>query len=295
MEVSGGTFYRSYTNDGGGPTGEANPATVSSFRLDKYDVTVGRFRQFINAWDGGAGWLPANGSGKHTHLNGGKGLLDVGIGDLGAVPAASVVYETGWVSATGNGEIEPTNSSPSAQCGSGTWTPSVGSNENLPINCVNWFSAYAFCIWDGGFLPSDAEWEYAAAAGAQEREYPWGSVPPGTDNRYAIYDCDYPDMPGSCTGTATNIAPVGTASLGAGRWGQLDLSGNVEAWVMDWLQVGNPSFVVPCKDCATLSGEDPLWRGSAARTLNSGMPGYRGSFAISLGNGDIGFRCARTP
>jgi hypothetical protein len=31
-----------YANDGGGPTGEADPATVSDFRLDKYLVTVGR-------------------------------------------------------------------------------------------------------------------------------------------------------------------------------------------------------------------------------------------------------------
>ena len=34
-------------------TGLADPATVSDFRLDKYDVTVGRFRQFVKAWNGG--------------------------------------------------------------------------------------------------------------------------------------------------------------------------------------------------------------------------------------------------
>jgi len=49
LEVTGGTYYRTYTNDGTGPTGEADPATVSSFRLDKYLVTVGRFRQFVRA------------------------------------------------------------------------------------------------------------------------------------------------------------------------------------------------------------------------------------------------------
>src|SRR5580704_6582483 len=91
LEVTGRTFDRTYDphllNDGGttvgvavaadgGPIGEAAPATVSSFRLDKYLVTVGRFRQFINALtppDGGIGWLPSPGSGKHTHLNGGAG------------------------------------------------------------------------------------------------------------------------------------------------------------------------------------------------------------------------------
>jgi hypothetical protein len=40
LEVSGGTFFRSYENSGSGPTAEADPATVSTFRLDKFDTTV---------------------------------------------------------------------------------------------------------------------------------------------------------------------------------------------------------------------------------------------------------------
>ena len=70
-----------------------------------------------------------------------------------------------------------------------TWTNTASTQENLPINCVNWWESYAFCIWDGGFLPSESEWEYAAAGGSQQREYPWGSAAPGTGNQYAI--CQY--------------------------------------------------------------------------------------------------------
>jgi len=89
--VTAGTFYREYdpVNESlyaptraldGGPTGEASPASVSAFRLDKYVVTVGRFRQFVHALypDGGSdaalAWTPAPGSGKHAHLNAGHGL-----------------------------------------------------------------------------------------------------------------------------------------------------------------------------------------------------------------------------
>ncbi len=61
-----------------GYTSQAYPATVSDFRLDKYEITVGRFRKFVAAWDGG--WRPAQGDGKHTHLNGGQGLLDSSTG-----------------------------------------------------------------------------------------------------------------------------------------------------------------------------------------------------------------------
>ena len=50
-EVPGGTYFRNYYNNGkSGPTQEAHPATVSNFRLDKYLVTVGRFRRFVEAW-----------------------------------------------------------------------------------------------------------------------------------------------------------------------------------------------------------------------------------------------------
>jgi Sulfatase-modifying factor enzyme 1 len=161
LGVTGGTFYRTYDTSffvpltaDGGPTAEADPATVSSVRLDKYSVTVGRFRQFVSAVsppDGGAGWLPAPGSGKHAYLSGGNGLAN---------SAAPPGYEPGW-SALDNVNIAPTD----ANLSCGTWTPSPGVQENFPINCVNWYEAYAFCIWDGGFLPSEAEWEYAAAGG----------------------------------------------------------------------------------------------------------------------------------
>ena len=91
-----------------------------------------------------------------------------------------------------------------------TWTASsTGGQENLPINCVNWYEAYAFCIWDGGFLPSEAEWEYAAAGGSEQRQYPWGTTAPGTMNQYAIYGSYY-------TGNSTGLAPVGTAAAGRG-------------------------------------------------------------------------------
>jgi sulfatase modifying factor 1 len=122
----------------------------------------------------------------------------------------------------------------------------VGSRENLPIHCENWWEAYAFCIWDGGFLPSAAEWEYVAVGGSEQGEYPWGSVDPGVANQYAIYGddglCYYPTL-GPCTGL-TNIAPVGTTKLGAGRWGQLDLAGNVEEWTSDWAGTPGCAWIV---------------------------------------------------
>jgi sulfatase modifying factor 1 len=294
--VMGGTFDRSYMSGDadagsaqaeGGSSQGSDPATVSSFWLDKYDVTVGRFRKFVEVvlpTDGGVGWRPPVGSGKHDELSSGKGLLDVGPSDAG------VAYETGWL-ASYDVNLSPTAAN--LACSSlGTWTVAVGSQENLPINCVNWWEAYAFCIWDGGFLPSESEWEYAAAGGSQQRDYPWGSTDPGTANQYAIYNCNYPNGSGGCT-DLSSIAPVGTATMGAGVWGQLDLVGEVWQWTADWYRV---AYVDPCVDCADLTGGSSrvLRGGSYNDDATNLPPAYRNANDPSIRNDFVGLRCARS-
>lgn len=313
LEVEGGTYYRTYdpivgyaalitggptieTAPDGGPTSEADPASVSGFRLDKYLVTVGRFRQFVSAWNGGAGWVPPAGSGKHAHLNERLGLLNVGT-DAGGE------YETGWLASDdSNIALTVANLTCATMPGDGqvaTWLVAPGPDETMPIDCVTWYEAYAFCIWDGGFLPSEAEWEYAAAGGSQQREYAWGSANPGTANQYAIYDCNY-------TASATfpnplcQPAPVGTPALGVGRWGQLDLGGNVSEWTLDWYA---DSYVDPCADCAYLpSAALPSTLGSG-RVIRGGgygfdwdhMPAAARDLLPPTFRAYFGFRCARTP
>jgi len=283
LQVVGGTFDRTYRNTGSGPTNEADPATISTFDMDKYKVTVGRFRQFVTAWNGGNGFTPNLGSGRHSYLNGGEGLNATGGG-----------YEPGW-QVSDNANIDPTASKLSACYPYSTWTSTPGSNENLPIECLDWYTAYAFCIWDGGFLPSQAEWLYAAAGGSQQREYPWGSTAPGTTNQYAIYGCLYPSGSGTCTGT-TNIAPVGTPVAGAGLWGQLDLAGEMSEWNLDWYT--SSGFVDPCTDCAYLTpGTNRILMGSFYMSMpiylmtedspSNGPPNETGE--------GVGLRCARGP
>jgi formylglycine-generating enzyme len=286
--VAGGAYDRSYDPDGpdggtmvgrdGAAVDAANPATISNFELDKYLVTVGRFRQFTIAWNAGAGYLPPAGAGKHAYLSSGQGLANSGT--LGT-------FEPGWQSAD-NAKIEPTTTN-LISCTDETWTASPAAQEELPINCVNWYEAYAFCIWDGGFLPSEAEWEYAAAGGSQQRAYPWGATPPAASDSYAVYDCDY----GACTTGVSSLAPVGTAALGAGRWGQLDLAGEVWEWTLDWYA----AYVDPCTDCANLlSTGHRVFRGgyfySGTQALN---PAYRNLNTPTTREDYLGVRCARSP
>jgi formylglycine-generating enzyme required for sulfatase activity len=267
---------------------------VGSFSLDKYLVTVGRFRQFVAAWNNGCGWLPSQGSGIHTHLNGGQGLANTAGG-----------HETGWMTSD-NSKIAPTSANLTgvpggASCDSNyaTWTTaSSGGHERLPINCVNWYEAYAFCVWDGGFLPSEAELEYAAAGGGGstgQREYPWGQTAPGTANQYAVYGCLYPSSV-SCgnvaNGSVADIPPVGFASMGAGAWGQLDLAGELFEWSLD----GYATYVDPCTNCVNLSTTSSrvLRGGNFFNAANYILPTYRQNNPPSQRHWLFGIRCART-
>jgi formylglycine-generating enzyme required for sulfatase activity len=64
---------------------------------------------------------------------------------------------------------------------------------------VSWYEAAAFCISDGGFLPSEVEGDYAAAAGSEQRAYAWGATAPGPNASLAVYGCYY-NGTGTCSG-----------------------------------------------------------------------------------------------
>src|SRR5690606_18938047 len=127
---------------------------------------VGRWRKFVAAWDE-EDWRPNAGAGKHGHLNDGDGLANSNV----------LAFESGWDSSW-DGNVDTSDGARQSAEPWATWTTIADVNENRPINYVNWYESYAFCIWDGGFLPSEAEWNYAAAGGSLQRNYPWGAATP---------------------------------------------------------------------------------------------------------------------
>jgi formylglycine-generating enzyme required for sulfatase activity len=308
VDTHGLVFYRDYAST---DPNTGAPATVSSFRLDRYEVTVGRFRAFVEAASAATpAWAPDAGTGKHTHLNGGKGLTSGG-------DAGPPVYEEGW-NAAWSGSWLPTSRAAwdadlmKAECqvidipgvGLYDWSPDAGTpkTEALPINCVTWYEAYAFCIWDGGFLPSDAELNFAAAGGARQFDYAWNGEFVNSP-LYAVVNCNYPGQPfggsAECKGL-TNIADVGFAWKGQGVWGQFDLTGSVSEYVLDY---GSPSGLQspnPCNDCAAFVGgtdhTDRINRGggwdSALNAISNDVFDILDPTEVSP---NVGVRCARAP
>lgn len=240
--VPGGTYARSF--DRVNCTDSSFPATVSGFELDTFEVTVGRFRAFLAEGQGTQARPPPPGAGAHPRVPG-----------------------SGWDPAWDR-FLEPDRASLEThlRCTTDTanWTRDAGEAERSPINCVTFYEAFAFCARAGGRLPTEAEWNAAAAGGAEQRVFPW-STPPSSDQideTRAVY-------------SQPRAQAVGSKSpAGDGRWGHADLAGNVWEWTLDTADPGHllPTegadhctpfgYPQPCLDCAALeSGSGRVLRG----------------------------------
>jgi formylglycine-generating enzyme required for sulfatase activity len=248
--------------------------TVSPFVLDKYEVTVGRFRRFVSAYTGSP---PLSGTGAHPN-----------------------VAMSGW-QAIWNSRL-PADSAMLAdrlKCNFSfqTWTDAAGSNEVLPINCVDWFVAYAFCIWDQGRLPSEAEWEFAAAGGEENRLYPWGASLPTYD--HAVYECAAGGGASDCV--SSDIRPVGSRqALGNGRFGQADLAGSMmehtrDAYVGDFYKQASASGadVINLDGNLDAAGQSVARGGNYLSDASNLRAAARNNPNRSTTADGVGVRCAR--
>jgi formylglycine-generating enzyme required for sulfatase activity len=155
-----------------------------------------------------------------------------------------------------------------------------GARGNHAVTDVDWDDAIAYCDWIGARLPSEGEWEFAAAGGAEKQRYA------GTDS--AEVAGDY----GRYRVNATANSGIVGRKL-PNRFGLFDMSGNVAEWIGDYYQ----SYPSP--------GEEPsrydlktfniriLRGGSYTMELELTRTEWRAGTLRDIRSPAIGFRCAR--
>lgn len=191
--------------DGEGPR---RPVSLKPFGLERLAVTNDRFAQFINATGYTTdserfGWSFVF----HSFLPRPQGL-----------PAP--VGATWWRRVEGAYWCAPE--------GPGS---SVANRHDHPVVHISWNDAVAFAAWCGGRLPSEAEWEHAVRAGAQERKFPWGDEEP-TDDRFFcnIWQGRFPDLD---TGADGYVGTAPVDSFAPNAFGFFNMAGNVWEWCSD--------------------------------------------------------------
>ncbi len=240
-----------------------HPEHVGEYYLDKYPVTVGRFQAFLNAWH--QGWRPSWGDGSHPKIE-----------------------NTGWQTWALEMKAE--------DCAD-NWSSDEPSEV---VGCANWYDAFAFCIWDGGRLPTEAEWELAAAGGSENRLHPWGDEALPLESRWQ--------------GEGELTFPlVGRDPSRAGRYGHQDLVGVSWEWTLDAFAPGSYASRIGCSDCATLEPTDEakIVRGGTGDVASEafrlehsarfvlgldsepGRSAYRAAVTAYMDEELVSFRCAR--
>jgi formylglycine-generating enzyme required for sulfatase activity len=161
--------------------------------------------------------------------------------------------------------------------------PSGFASPTQPVVGVAWADADAYCTWLGGRLPTEAEWE-RAAAGPDGQPYPWGVSAPSC--AHAAYK--------SCGGKVT--AAVGTHTAGASAEGVQDLAGNVFEWVGDWMDEHYYARSSVQDPTGPASGEFKVIRGGGFSSEHHALvTTARQAYTPDSALANLGFRCVATP
>lgn len=303
--IPGGTFLMGADNKQASKDEyPKHKVSVSGFWMDETEVTNAQFAVFVKA----TGYVTT--AEKDVDWDEIKKQVPAGTPkpSAEALKAASLVFK-------------PTNRKVDLQDFGAWWDWKQGANwkhpqgpqsnikgkENYPVVHICWDDAIAYCKWAGKRLPTEAEYEYAARGGLQNKLYPWGDAALDLNKPQCNYwQGDFP-VTNDLKDKYYFSAPV--KSFNPNGYGLYDIAGNVWEWCSDlynadyYEMVNNPQGVTdPKGPTKSYDPEEPtaakrVTRGGSFLCNESYCSGYRCARRMKStpdsGLEHLGFRCVQ--
>ncbi|NEP42425.1 MAG: formylglycine-generating enzyme family protein [Okeania sp. SIO2H7] len=266
--------------------------TVTSFCIDKYEVTNAEFAKFVEE----TGYVTVAERPLSAEEFPNLSEAQRSPGSLVFVPPEEnkrIRELSWWHWVQGADWLHPTGSKSNLE-----------NKENYPVVQIAYEDALAYSKWAGKSLPTEAEWEFAARGGLEGKIFTWGDT--YSAKKANTWQGLFP-FNNTKTDGYIGTAPVG--SFAANGYGLYDMAGNVWEWTKDWYRMGHDGKAGKVDPTVSNPEEslDPREPGMAKHVIKGGSylcapnycsryrPAAREAQAPNTGTSHIGFRLVKIP
>jgi len=166
--------------------------------------------------------------------------------------------------------------------------------EDHPVVHVSYSDAEAYAAWAGKQLPTEAEWEYAARGGLEQKLFPWGDeLEPEGKHLCNVWQGEFPSQDTADDGYAGSC-PV--RAFPPNGYGLYSMVGNVWEWTQDWFGVNHPKHETT-NPRGPVRGAEKVTKGGSflchASYCNRYRVAARTRNTPDSSTSNMGFRCVR--